>query len=111
MWKVCRVFYSRMVLKPLFSGLAGVPSSIKSWCENYQKQDMKLGCTHTYHIKVSDLTPEEFRRNTELVIKTLEDITGNPVTSYRAPGFSVNRKTSWAFEILSELVIEKDSSL
>jgi polysaccharide deacetylase family protein (PEP-CTERM system associated) len=63
------------------------------------------------HRKLESMGPEGFRRDTERVIKTLEDITGRKVKSYRAPGMSVNKNTLWAFEILASLGIQQDSSL
>ena len=44
-------------------------------------------------------------------IQTLEDITGKKITSFRAPGFSITEKNKWAFEILYENGIRKDSSI
>ncbi|MEI7982980.1 MAG: DUF3473 domain-containing protein, partial [Bacteroidota bacterium] len=46
-----------------------------------------------------------------IAIKCLENITGKKIVSYRAPGFSITKKTNWAFEILAELGIERDSSI
>ena len=71
----------------------------------------EVGAHSYYHIKVSDLNPDNFRKDTQQVMDILEDVTGKPVTSYRAPGFSVNKNTMWALEILSELGVQKDSSL
>ena len=63
------------------------------------------------HRKLEFMGYEEFRHDTERVIKILEDVTGEKVKSYRAPGMSVNNNTLWAFEILAALGIEHDSSL
>jgi hypothetical protein len=41
----------------------------------------------------------------------LEDITGSKITAFRAPGFSLNDNTQWAFKILQNLGITEDSSL
>ncbi|MBN2615539.1 MAG: polysaccharide deacetylase family protein [Bacteroidales bacterium] len=71
----------------------------------------EIGAHSYHHIKLSDLKPDDFRRDTRQALNILEDVTGKPVTSYRAPGFSAGKDTLWAFEILSELGIQKDSSL
>jgi polysaccharide deacetylase family protein (PEP-CTERM system associated) len=52
-----------------------------------------------------------FRNDVEKSIKTLEDCIGKEVTSFRAPGFSITRNNKWAFEVLHELGITKDSSV
>ena len=44
-------------------------------------------------------------------INSLENITGEKVVSYRAPGFSIKKQNVWAFEVLSELGIKYDSSI
>ncbi len=67
---------------------------------------------HSYlHTKVHHLGEKAFRQDSEKVIKLLQDITGNKIDTYRAPGFSLNKKTLWAFEILHDLGITTDSSL
>ena len=52
-----------------------------------------------------------FFNDVEKSIKTLEDCTGKKVTSFRAPGFSITKNNKWAFEVLHELGITKDSSV
>ena len=52
-----------------------------------------------------------FYNDVEKSIKTLEDCTGKKVSSFRAPGFSITKNNKWAFEILHELGITKDSSV
>lgn len=67
---------------------------------------------HSYlHNKVYESDNQTFRKDTERVIKYLQDITGKSINTYRAPGFSLNKNTLWAFEILYELGIRIDSSL
>ncbi len=51
-----------------------------------------------------------FKLNTEQALKTIEDITGEKVKSYRAPDFSITEKDLWALEILQDLGIERDCS-
>jgi hypothetical protein len=41
----------------------------------------------------------------------LEDITGQKVDAFRAPGFSIRETEGWAFEILHELGIRFDASV
>tara|TARA_B100000614_G_C14506077_1_gene476599 strand:+ start:312 stop:1160 length:849 start_codon:yes stop_codon:yes gene_type:complete len=68
--------------------------------------------SHTYlHQLVYDQDREYFRKDVEKSIKLLEDISGNKVKSFRAPGFSITEKNKWAFEVLHQLGIEFDSSI
>ena len=52
-----------------------------------------------------------FYNDIEKSIKTIEDCIGVKVNSFRAPGFSITQTNLWAFEILHELGITKDSSI
>ena len=64
--------------------------------------------SHGYgHELVYTLSLAEFRADVERSKKSLEDITSQPVTGYRAPCFSI---TDWAVAILQDLGFEYDSS-
>jgi len=63
------------------------------------------------HKPIFSMTPEEFKNDTEISIKILEDITGKKVRIYRAPSFSIKEENKWAFEILLELGITIDASI
>ena len=60
--------------------------------------------SHGYdHTKVNQQTAEEFRADAAKTKKILEDISGAEVIGYRAAGFSIDKSTPWAHEILHEL--------
>lgn len=68
--------------------------------------------SHTHlHQLAYEQDRQTFFNDVEKSIKTLEDITGNKVRSFRAPGFSITEKNKWAFEVLHELGIEIDASV
>ena len=54
------------------------------------------------HRMVSNMTPEEFRKDIRRSKELLEGITNSPVAGYRAPTFSIMEKTVWAYEVLLE---------
>ncbi|MEL7491390.1 MAG: XrtA system polysaccharide deacetylase [Pseudomonadota bacterium] len=67
--------------------------------------------SHGYdHAKVFDQTPVEFRADAARTKKILEDCAGVAVNGYRAAGFSIDQRTSWAHEILSEIGYAYSSS-
>jgi len=75
------------------------------------KNGYEIG-THTrMHQLVYGQTKNEFSKDVEHSIKTLEDITGTKVKYFRAPGFSITEKEKWAFEVLAENGIEIDCSI
>jgi len=74
-------------------------------------QGHDIACHSYWHRKVYDLSPEEFREDTRRVKSILEDIIGAPVCGYRAPSYSITRKSLWALDILKELGFTYDSSI
>ncbi|HVL12598.1 MAG TPA: XrtA system polysaccharide deacetylase [Gemmata sp.] len=63
------------------------------------------------HRRVHAFTPETFREDLRRSKEALEDVTGEAVVGFRAPTFSVVRKTAWAVDVLSECGFEYDSSI
>ena len=71
----------------------------------------EIGCHSYWHKKIYNLTPEEFRQDTKKSKAILEEITGQPVLGYRAPTYSITKKSLWALDILEELGFKWDSSI
>ncbi|WP_257538317.1 XrtA system polysaccharide deacetylase [Sphingobium sp. CFD-1] len=59
--------------------------------------------SHGYdHARVFTFTPEQFRADLRKSRAILEDASGQAVTGYRAPSFSIDPRTPWAHRILAE---------
>ncbi|RDE06576.1 XrtA system polysaccharide deacetylase [Sphingomonas aracearum] len=54
------------------------------------------------HKRIFTFTPAEFRADLARARAALEDASGQKVTGYRAPSFSLDKRTPWAHEILAE---------
>ncbi|GGZ08470.1 XrtA system polysaccharide deacetylase [Novosphingobium colocasiae] len=54
------------------------------------------------HDRVFRLGAAAFREDLTRSRKAIEDAAGTPVTGYRAPSFSIDARTPWAFEVLAE---------
>jgi polysaccharide deacetylase family protein (PEP-CTERM system associated) len=54
------------------------------------------------HQRVFTMSPEAFRADLRRARQVLEDAGGQPVTGYRAPSFSIDKRTPWAHEILAD---------
>ena len=68
--------------------------------------------SHTHlHQLVYEQDRKTFYDDVKKSITILENCIGKKVTSFRAPGFSITKKNLWAFEVLYELGITKDSSI
>jgi len=70
-----------------------------------------IGCHSYWHRPVYDLTPAEFREDTLKAKYAIETICKKTVTAYRAPSYSITRKSLWALDILKEAGFTTDSSI
>lgn len=71
----------------------------------------EVGCHGFGHQHLHRLSPQEFRVDVRHARQCLVDTIQAPVYCYRAPSFSVIRKTSWALDILTEEGFVTDSSV
>ena len=82
------------------------PDVVKKIAAKYQ-----IGSHTMNHQLVWQQTQQEFRDDVESSVKLLQDITGQPVECFRAPGFSIRESEAWAFDILADLGIKYDCSI
>ena len=67
--------------------------------------------SHSYaHLDIRKTTKEEFENDLKKSLEILEKITGKKVLGFRAPYFSIDKKSFWAMEILSKY-FKYDSSI
>ena len=71
----------------------------------------EIGCHSHLHRLVYDLSPEEFREDTERACCAIQDASGLTPRVYRAPNFSITARSMWALEILVENGFTHDSSI
>jgi polysaccharide deacetylase family protein (PEP-CTERM system associated) len=71
----------------------------------------EVGSHSFWHRLVYEQTPEEFRHDVRQSRDVLEQIIGRPVTAFRAPSFSITRRSLWALEVLVEEGFQIDSSI
>jgi polysaccharide deacetylase family protein (PEP-CTERM system associated) len=71
----------------------------------------EIGSHSWDHRRVHHFTPETFRADLRQSKEALEDVTGTAVVGFRAPTFSVVRKTGWAIDALADCGFEYDSSI
>lgn len=74
-------------------------------------QGHHVGCHSYQHELVFRFDRNGFRQDTEKSKKLIEDITGQAINAYRAPGFSITENNVWALEVLSEVGFKYDCSL
>lgn len=68
--------------------------------------------SHTFaHRLIYEQTPMAFEMDLALSCEVIREITGQPVRHFRAPSFSITKKTLWAIPVLARQGIEFDSSV
>jgi polysaccharide deacetylase family protein (PEP-CTERM system associated) len=71
----------------------------------------EIGCHGYSHRLIYEQSPCEFREDVRRSREILEDIVTEPVTCYRAPSFSITKRSLWAVEILAEMGFTASSSV
>lgn len=71
----------------------------------------ELACHSHLHRPLHTLKPSEFREDLLSSKDAIENASGTKVVGFRAPTFSVTRKSLWALEILAEEGFVYDSSI
>jgi peptidoglycan-N-acetylglucosamine deacetylase len=67
--------------------------------------------SHGYaHARVYDQSRDEFAADLDRSAELLVQLAGRRPVAYRAPAFSINRATPWAYDVLAELGFRWDSS-
>lgn len=70
-----------------------------------------IGC-HSYQHELSfRFDRDGFKEDTLKAKKLIEEVIGEPINAFRAPGFSITEQNVWALEVLTELGFEYDCSL
>ena len=68
--------------------------------------------THSWsHRRVHAFTPATFRDDLRRSMDALGEVAGTPVVGYRAPTFSVVRRTAWAADVLAGVGLRYDTSV
>ncbi|MDD2288623.1 MAG: polysaccharide deacetylase family protein [Bacteroidales bacterium] len=81
------------------------PDIVKRISENFE-----IGSHTMTHKLVRSLNKKEFYNEVYSSVSLIEDLTSKKVRAFRAPGFSIGKNELWAFEVLSDLGFEIDSS-
>jgi polysaccharide deacetylase family protein (PEP-CTERM system associated) len=71
----------------------------------------EVGCHSYAHRLVYDLTPLEFKQDTQHAVKAIQDAAGITPRVYRAPSFSITNRSLWALDVLAECGFTHDSSV
>jgi polysaccharide deacetylase family protein (PEP-CTERM system associated) len=71
----------------------------------------EIGCHGYAHQPIYGGDAHAFRQDVRHALAIVENILGSRVQSYRAPSYSITKKTMWALDVLVEEGFEFDSSI
>jgi len=108
--KLLELFSERDV-KATFFTLGWVAERSPELIRRIQKAGHEIASHGYSHQLVYTQTPAVFRDETRKSKQILEDITGEPVTGYRAASYSITAQSRWALDILCEEGFTWDSSI
>lgn len=75
------------------------------------EQGHEIGCHGYYHRLIYEQSAAQFREEIRRCRNILQEISGQEVLCFRAPGFSMKRQCFWAYPILVEEGIRIDVSI
>jgi len=101
----------RHQIRATFFALGWIAQRYPSLIRRIAQQGHEVA-SHGYgHQRVGDLGPEAFGEDVIRAKATLEDVTGVEVIGYRAPSFSIDARSLWAFDRLVGAGYRYSSSL
>jgi polysaccharide deacetylase family protein (PEP-CTERM system associated) len=95
--------FDRNNAKATFFFLGWVAERFPDLVKEVQRRGHEVASHGFSHTRVHQQTPVEFRDDVVKAKDILEQLIGEPVIGYRAPSFSINKQSEWAFEILKDI--------
>jgi polysaccharide deacetylase family protein (PEP-CTERM system associated) len=107
----CLAMFANAGIKATFFTLGWVAHRHPALIRRIVEQGHELASHGWDHARVFTLTPEQFRDDLAKTRACLEDAGGMAVAGYRAPSFSIDKRTPWAHPILAEAGYTYSSSV
>lgn len=109
--QVLREILNTRQIKATFFCLGWVAEKYPHLIKQLHDDGHDIGSHGYYHQLAFKQTRSEFTKDLSQSLDLLEDLIGEKITMYRAPGFSINSNSIWALNVLMELGITIDCSL
>jgi len=103
--------FAKYEVRATFFVLGWVAEKFPHLSRNIAAAGHEIGCHGYAHRRLHTMTPRQFQQDLRKATALLSDQVGESIRSFRAPSFSIVRKTLWAYDILSEEGYSYDSSV
>ncbi len=107
----CLAMFAKCGVKATFFTLGWVAQRHPALIRRIVDQGHELASHGWDHVRVFTMTPQAFRDDLARTRTVLEDAGGVAVTGYRAPSFSIDKRTPWAHAVLAEAGYAYSSSV
>ena len=102
---------NRYGIEATFFVLGWVAEQFPAIVKEIQAAGHDIGSHGYAHQTIYKQTPDEFAEDLQRSLDIIQGITGVKVLGYRAPSFSVTKRSLWAVEIMQSLGLMYDSSV
>ena len=103
--------FERRGVKATFFVLGWVAQRVPGLIRELADAGHEVACHGYGHNRLGQLDPERFEADLGRALDILRELSPRPVVGYRAPSFSLTRKTMWAVPVLRRHGILWDSSV
>jgi polysaccharide deacetylase family protein (PEP-CTERM system associated) len=97
-------------VKATFFVLGQVASKYPGLIRRIDSLGHEIGAHGYWHMKVDKITQEQFAEELDRALDVLRPLVKQPIVGHRAPYFSINERSLWALDVLSEKGFRYDSS-
>lgn len=103
--------FNEQEIKATFFTLGWVAERYPGLVKRIVDESHELACHGYEHIRVTQQTPDEFRKDIVKTKKILEDLSGQEIKGYRAASYSIGAENLWALDILKQEGFKYSSSI
>ena len=103
--------FDRHGVKGTFFVLGWVAKKLPRLVGEISRRGHEIGCHSFWHRLIYNLKPEEFRSDLREATKVIEDAAQTKLRGFRAPSYSVTKRSLWALDVLAEEGYTYDSSI
>ena len=103
--------FAKADVKATFFTLGWVASRYPALMRRISEAGHEVASHGWDHVRVFTMTPDQFADDLVRTRKVLEDASGVAVTGYRAPSFSIDKRTPWAHQVLADAGYAYSSSV
>ena len=97
--------------KATFFTVGKVARSVPSLVRKISERGHEIAYHSAAHLPLTHDTPHSFKAQTHADKAFIEDLTGQPLSGFRAPCYSLTPRTVWATQVLAELEFLYSSSI